>query len=1454
MRCEEDEWKGVADKVASTAIPTSKRLLRVPTPAILEANPDTHIYRFPTQIDFDVTSHNNVANRRRGRYVIKLAATLFLAMQADFNTPGRCSDAMAYLWGHTRLAQEYLRRNRPLRTPCASYTSQQLIKAEGQWKAALGLQVLEADGFQRCWHELEPFFERCLEELRKVNKGVPVSKSPNGNTVPPAQLSSLAEPLMNTRASVAAAAAVAAVAAAAKEIVTPAAPLSAVEASSGFCSAAKQTVRRTTPSLDLAKVPARGVAVLYEKTVRFLRLASTARRAGYANATPEEAFLASRGWMPVRQVLDGVYADLSSDSALKTLWAWWLTVPADQMVVHYLSLLLLLRFSGELQFLQDQVCRTGSNGGGVEFPLSSVTHLRAAWGHDDKSVAAAVMQEHSRVPLRSLVDGTASEAAPSGAPQQPRASGWFEYCNDAKVLRKEMVDVGGRVFTPEGPYQLLLPRDVFADLCAPLRPVSLQDPSSPAASLAPLMRRTKKASKPPDGKGSAAFGVTSTETFVTQDEFEAMLHPSSSFAIATAVAAMTFAASRLALVQVSARYFTRQDETVCGLEVPLRMVHANCSPHRRGANNSDSCGVVNEAREGDRASSRLSAVAAPGSTRSLLVLPHGLTYGLLQPTSMRNVGAAPPSSSPLRRDSFFPAAACVVDPNAVYDVAITGGGGPWVRVLRPPTKLLVDLRIASFWDLWQWYGFTLSPSPSNVRGEGAACNTQHPSSKKKGALTLWPRRLMVEDEMNVLVKPSVPLSLRPEASSRSLPPPSSFLSSIAASVRSTASPQVEGGAEDDDDDAEQRHGSDSGGAANAGGGAETTDVAATPVVTPTEETFDAIPRFPWEYFPAAQAEALVLRLDAAYKAGLKEAWEGWNETGLSVLKPPYPSVRSGLPLSSGGPRSGTRGGDILRSLIAAGAETSPATAVPAAVPEWQMREHALWDGLSRWVSAVQKGCAMPTFSLLLPPNLDLQPPPSQSAISLTKRRLGTVGRRKGMAALRRLFGAMDSPTNFFIVEERVYAPQHNFDTYGVWVLEEAATENEAKDDVSGASAAPPRASDNGGHLSCTDATRDEVRWAIAQRPEVLLADMRDNHDERVVGMYLQHACVLHRSPNSPCTRGRSTAGGEMGFTALAQDGVGDSAFSALRLLRFVGSGAHVEGVDENTLHGAGDATACPSDAHTSAIGACRAPGGIMEEISLHSPLRHAHCGCRVSPFACDELLLGAAWPAEAIVDYVLVPPLREAVEVYYAKRSASAQTPSCERRSSSSGAMRDTFFWSAPPSATAVAAIISDLRRELLRVLTDEVAMEQREFYGDGLLDYCVAVTTLSYRHASSNFAIWRGGNITESSTNSELVMRALPTMLRDYWMSRRGICNDKRLADCVESLFGALSMALWVLPLRRRRAFGAERGDDKDAVDAATLGGAVGTDQDVPAPDADVLIYVASALLQLLSGSSKDG
>jgi hypothetical protein len=292
------------------------------------------------------------------------------------------------------------------------------------------------------------------------------------------------------------------------------------------------------------------------------------------------------------------------------------------------------------------------------------------------------------------------------------------------------------------------------------------------------------------------------------------------------------------------------------------------------------------------------------------------------------------------------------------------------------------------------------------------------------------------------------------------------------------------------------------------------------------------------------------------------------------------------------------------SLRTTDAASSVETVPAPAIPEWQVRENALWCGLSQWIREVHTACDMPDYSLLLPPRVQLEsniPPTMQTE----QRVLGGVGRKSGLAALRCLFGGPDTQTNFFVEAEHPYAEPHDISAHLFWVVED----------------------------------EDTVLWTAHHHPEVLLADRHDSNGEPMVVMYLRQACVLYRMKGA---QGRATASSH----ADGVDGQGPD----LRLLRFVSRCASANESSarnaETVLLGSTAASTPPKATSAApAVSGVGGGGGALEGIPLHAPLRHAHCGCRVTPLSCDELVLGVAWPAEAIVDYLPTPPLREAIDV-----------------------------------------------------------------------------------------------------------------------------------------------------------------------------------------------------------------
>jgi hypothetical protein len=289
MDDEGDERAGVADTAVTALSDASRRVPPMRVPTILEEDPNTATHRFASRPKRDIENDENVASQRRGRFVIKLAATLFLAGHDDFDTPGKCAVAMSHLWGHTRLGEEYLRHSNYPCAPKLPYTSQQLAKAENQWKAALGNKVLEKDEFYKCWLDLKPFFRRCIKEVRRdedKSASVVVSKKTASSSKDDDSSNALIKGLGQF------------IPAAVSHTLLTATP--ADHTGAFFDNLSKPTLPRTVAFLDLAKVRASGFTLVFDKMLGVLRLASAGHHAVPVDATPDAVFLASRGWLPLR--------------------------------------------------------------------------------------------------------------------------------------------------------------------------------------------------------------------------------------------------------------------------------------------------------------------------------------------------------------------------------------------------------------------------------------------------------------------------------------------------------------------------------------------------------------------------------------------------------------------------------------------------------------------------------------------------------------------------------------------------------------------------------------------------------------------------------------------------------------------------------------------------------------------------------------------------------------------------------------------------------------------------------------------------------------------------------------------------------------------------------------------------------------------------------------------------
>lgn len=99
-------------------------------------------------------------------------------------------------------------------------------------------------------------------------------------------------------------------------------------------------------------------------------------------------------------------------------------------------------------------------------------------------------------------------------------------------------------------------------------------------------------------------------------------------------------------------------------------------------------------------------------------------------------------------------------------------------------------------------------------------------------------------------------------------------------------------------------------------------------------------------------------------------------------------------------------------------------------------------------------------------------------------------------------------------------------------------------------------------------------------------------------------------------------------------------------------------------------------------------------------------------------------------------------------------------------------------------SLFNNLRQQLLLAVTPKLN-ESLEYLGDAVLDFVFSQRALDN---------WTEGPIVPGTTNAVLASH-LPEVLRRHMEITYGIFNQKRMADVVEALFGAVMMAFWVIP-----------------------------------------------------------
>lgn len=456
----------------------------------------------PTETDLQ-----DKAARRRGRFVIKLAAALFLMEcdEADFPDPGSLSNGMAALWSHTAVGEESLRRHR---WGCRSPS--RLLAAEGAWKAELGWLVVtpvaDGGGFAACNKELTSYFQHSIKQHLKERRSLANASPACGGDASEKALRHDGNHPTNSGTSLPSV-------------------LTAPERNPPACPPPPPDVRTTLTELNL----------LFSWTLKVLRVWCAARAPVDVSLNEHDATRIAEGWMSLRELLLYLRPMMSghcgsgaaSSPKSQSLFKWLLTTQDDVAMAALALVLTRLDYLNKIQYAEEDTihparhtssCSSFSSsphslqstprddsgttstpappkGQKQQVSCDAGGYLRASWTHSDATVAANVLKTYPRVLLRHLLADTYDDEAADGAdgcdgkPEAAMESRLRTFCfydvaEHVPQWQGELNKFGGRLCPVFRPFLLMVPQSVVSRIAhgadrtdAPFGLLSLRGPA-----------------------------------------------------------------------------------------------------------------------------------------------------------------------------------------------------------------------------------------------------------------------------------------------------------------------------------------------------------------------------------------------------------------------------------------------------------------------------------------------------------------------------------------------------------------------------------------------------------------------------------------------------------------------------------------------------------------------------------------------------------------------------------------------------------------------------------------------------------------------------------------------------------------------------------------------------------------------------------------------------------------